>query len=235
MEKKLTLEQIDALHAFVRKHYVEFYDVELELVDHLANDIETQWQEAAQLSFEQALHIAFKKFGVFGFSDVVELKVNQLYMTYMKMIFREVGSFFTIPKIIFSLALYSLLFTIGYVYQETGIRILYVLFFFLIGFYLVVGTLWQKKLRRRQREMKMKFLLEDTATQIYAGGAVFSIISIFIQLSNFTSTMTNVILLTSVVALLLLFMGLWCYVAIFILKPQLEQEIHRLPQKYQIH
>lgn len=235
MERKLTSEEIGSLHSFVRKHYVEFYDVELELVDHLANDIETQWQEETQVSFEQALLIAFKKFGVYGFSDVVELKVNQLYMTYMKMILREVGSFFTIPKIIFSFALYLLLFTIGYVYQETGIWILYVLFFFLLGFYLVMGTRWQKKLRRRQREMKIKFLLEDTATQIYAGGAVFSIISIFIQLSNFTSTITNVLLVTSVVALLLLFMGLWCYVALFILKPQLEQEIQRLPQKYQIH
>lgn len=235
MQRKLTSEEIGALHAFVRKHYVEFYDVELELVDYLANDIETQWQKDTQLSFEQALEVAFKKFGVFGFSDVVELKVNQLYMSYVKMILREVGSFLTVPKIIFSFALYLLLFTIGYVYQETGIWVLYIIFFLLTGFYLVVGTRWQKKLRRRQRDRKIKFLLEDTAIQIYAGGAVFSGLSIFIQLPNLTSVMTNVVLLTSVLSLLLLFMGLWCYVAIFILKPQLEQEIHRLPQQYQLH
>jgi hypothetical protein len=42
---KLTIEQIDRLSLFTRQHYVEWYDLQSELVDHLANAIETQWQE----------------------------------------------------------------------------------------------------------------------------------------------------------------------------------------------
>jgi hypothetical protein len=38
-------------------------------VDHLANAIETQWQENPKLSFDQALNIEFKNLA-FGFMDV---------------------------------------------------------------------------------------------------------------------------------------------------------------------
>jgi hypothetical protein len=44
---KLTTEQIDLLLS--RQHYVEWYDLQSELVDHLANAIETQWQENQSL------------------------------------------------------------------------------------------------------------------------------------------------------------------------------------------
>ena len=42
---KLTQQQIDRLYQFTRQHYVEWYDLQTELVDHLANAIEAQWQE----------------------------------------------------------------------------------------------------------------------------------------------------------------------------------------------
>ena len=69
---ELTKNQIDELYKFTRKHYVYHYDVQSELVDHLANDIENIWQETPNLSFEQARYKSFKKFGIFGFMDVVE-------------------------------------------------------------------------------------------------------------------------------------------------------------------
>ena len=53
---KLTPEQIDRLYQFTRQHYVEWYDLQTELVDHLANSIEAQWQENPKKnSFEDAL------------------------------------------------------------------------------------------------------------------------------------------------------------------------------------
>lgn len=39
---KLSTEQIDYLYQFTRNHYVEYYDLQTELVDHLANAIEAQ-------------------------------------------------------------------------------------------------------------------------------------------------------------------------------------------------
>ena len=67
-------EQIEKLYQFTRAHYVEWYDLQTELVDHLAGDIEHILAKDPELSFEEALHSSFKKFGVFGFSDIVEKK-----------------------------------------------------------------------------------------------------------------------------------------------------------------
>jgi len=50
----LTEEHIDQLYKFTRKHFVEHYDVQTELVDHLANDIEQIWIDQPKLSFEEA-------------------------------------------------------------------------------------------------------------------------------------------------------------------------------------
>lgn len=36
--ERITPEHIDKLFAFTRKHLVEYHDVQLELVDHLANN-----------------------------------------------------------------------------------------------------------------------------------------------------------------------------------------------------
>jgi hypothetical protein len=107
---KLTPEQIDRLYQFTRQHYVEWYDLQTELVDHLANAIEQQWQENPKISFEDALQIEFKKFGIFGFMDVVEKRQAALNKRYNKIVWQHFTAFFTIPKII------STIFSIATVY-----------------------------------------------------------------------------------------------------------------------
>lgn len=64
---ELTENQIQQLYKFTEQHYVEWYDVQTELVDHLANGIEHQIGLNPELSFESALNNEFKKFGVLGF------------------------------------------------------------------------------------------------------------------------------------------------------------------------
>lgn len=231
--RTVTLQEIEQLHQFVRQHYVEFYDVELELVDHLAHDIEEQWRRDKGLPFESALDHAFKKFGIFGFTDVVDSKIDRLKGSYINMMLREVGTFFTIPKIVFSIALYLILFAIGYTYQEVGIWSLYCILFGIISLYIVVGAFWQRKVKQRQKRLNKRFLLEAVAIQSSAGGAFISFTSVMIQLPHLTSFIANTLLATCIVALLILFMGLWTYVAIYVLLPQLQREIHQLPQKYQ--
>jgi len=97
---KLTPEQIDRLYQFTRQHYVEWYDLQTELVDHLANAIEQQRQENPKISFEDALQIEFKKFGIFGFMDVVEQRQLALNKRYNKIVWQHFKAFFSIPKII---------------------------------------------------------------------------------------------------------------------------------------
>ncbi|MFD0992660.1 hypothetical protein [Tenacibaculum geojense] len=102
---KLTDTNITELYKFTRKHYVEHYDVQTELVDHLANDIEAIWEENPNLSFEKARDKSFKKFGVFGFMNVVEEKQKQLQKKYLKVILYFVKEWFKLPKLILTFLL----------------------------------------------------------------------------------------------------------------------------------
>ena len=125
--KKLTTEQIDVLFIFTKKHLVEHYDVQVELVDHLANAIEAQWKTNPNISFEDALQIEFKKFGVFGFTSLVEQKQRELIKYYNKMLWREVLKFVSIPKVVITILLYLYVFYILKNYGTLGEIIILVL------------------------------------------------------------------------------------------------------------
>ena len=101
---KLTPEQIDQLYSFTRQHYVEWYDLQSELVDHLANAIEQQGVGNPKISFEEALQIEFKKFGIFGFMDVVTEKQKFLSKKYESMIWSYYKEFFKLPTILLTLS-----------------------------------------------------------------------------------------------------------------------------------
>ncbi len=109
---KLNPKQIERLYQFTREHYVEWYDLQTELVDHLAHAIEEQWQQNPKISFEDALQIEFKKFGVFGFMEVVEKRQITLRKQYNKLVWSHFKDFFSIPKIIGTLSSIGLLFFI---------------------------------------------------------------------------------------------------------------------------
>lgn len=102
-------EHIDQLYAFTRQHFVEYYDLQTELVDHLAGGIESQWQQNPNLTFEEALQKEFKKFGVFGFMTVVEQRQAALTKKYNGLVAKHFKAIFKTPKILLSLTAVLLL------------------------------------------------------------------------------------------------------------------------------
>jgi hypothetical protein len=91
----LTEEQIETLFKFVKSKYVDFYDVQVELVDHLASEVETRMAESPGVTFDAALQQVYARFGIFGFLDVVEQRESavmrrnrKLWWTHFKGLFR---------------------------------------------------------------------------------------------------------------------------------------------------
>jgi hypothetical protein len=70
----LTKEQIDYLFEFCRMKGVACYDVQVELVDHLANAIEKEVAEHPDWSFQKALDVVFLSFGYRNFAPLVAEK-----------------------------------------------------------------------------------------------------------------------------------------------------------------
>jgi len=167
--KTLSDNQVDQLFEFTKQHYVEWYDVQVELVDHLANGIEIQWKEVPDTPFKDALAIEFKKFGIFGFSDLVEEKTMALNKFYRKQVWFYFKAFFRFPVIVGTLFYMGLLFLIFHHLDNK----LYVLVPFLIVFFLTLSmySINQKKqIKTRFIKTQKKWLIDNEFMQL--GGLI---------------------------------------------------------------
>lgn len=106
----LSKDQIDLLFEFTRKKYVQHYDVQVELVDHLAATIEAAISENPTLSFENALQKVYAGFGIFGFAKVVQEKQQAVEKLNSRLWRQAFVSYFTLPRI----ALTSMIFVLCY-------------------------------------------------------------------------------------------------------------------------
>ena len=174
---KLTQTHIEELYKFTRQHYVYHYDVQTELVDHLANDIEEISVENPNLSFEQARDKSFKKFGIFGFMDVIEAKQKQMNKRYWNIQVRFVKEWFTMPKLLTTILIFLGIYMVLQIkYSEFIIfgGLLLSVFFEMIYLYK------DRKAQKQKTEKKEKiFLLEEMIGQIKGGFVSVGLVNIF--------------------------------------------------------
>ncbi|MDX8341392.1 hypothetical protein SLH46_19495 [Draconibacterium sp. IB214405] len=100
MNRTITNEQTDQLFQFCRDHYVNHYDIQVELVDHLASAIEEQWEQNPDLSFHEGLKNSFKKFGIYGFSKIKVQKEKELRRKYNRLLWHFILEYYRWPKVI---------------------------------------------------------------------------------------------------------------------------------------
>lgn len=156
---KLYQDHIQELYKFTKAHYVEHYDLQTELVDHLANGIEQQWQKHPSLSFEEAKQREFKKFGVFGFMEVVEERRKAMRKKYRAILWSYFREWWSFPKIIGTLSAISIIFI--------GIRALPsgdVKFIMIAAIFLAFSILMFSRvihLRRKMEGLGNKWLLQE--------------------------------------------------------------------------
>jgi hypothetical protein len=185
---KLTAPQIDHLFTFTRQHYVEWYDLQSELVDHLANAIETQWQEKPKRNFDEALNVEFKKFGVFGFMDVIEKRQAILKKKYNGLVWQHFKDFFGIPKIVLTLVM-----TLGLylVLKLSDYREYIFLGIFLVLFIVIFYEVYKnhKATKKRKQSGEKRWLFEEIIHNYgYFGGILGLPINFMVQMFNHLET-----------------------------------------------
>ena len=96
---ELTEEQIQQLFYFTEKHCVRHYDLQVELVDHLADAVTAKMNEGSTpLSFEDAVQKEYAGFGVMGFSPIIASRQNAVLQQSNKEKLRLSKQYFTWPK-----------------------------------------------------------------------------------------------------------------------------------------
>jgi len=227
---KLTNQQVQDLYKFTRQHYVEYYDVQTELVDHLANDIEQIWEKEPNLSFEKARDKSFKKFGVFGFMGVLEEKQKAMSKKYLKILWGFAKEWFQLPKIIITLSSVCLLFLL--LSSSYGMYIYYGILLFFLGFLLEKYIHLRKISKERFQKTNKKWMLEH---MIYVTTSA----NIFVFISNlFNSThaakhLDNVYI-TLIVSVLFVSAFLIAYITLVVIPQKGEKLLEEVYPEYKL-
>ncbi len=225
---KITETQIEELYKFTREHFVYHYDVQTELVDHLANDIEQIWEAQPKLTFREARDISFKKFGVFGFMDVVEQKQKAMNKRYWKILLRFVKEWFTLPKVILTSLIFMLFFTV--LQSKYSEEIIIASIFILV----IVDLYYFFKSRGKKKKQQAKiFLLESMIGETRNGFSVLVFINIFniINLSdvNFNTMALYLLFLVAAFATL---MCIIFYITAFVMPSKAEELLKETYPEY---
>jgi len=227
---KLTQPQIQQLYTFTQEHYVDWYDVQTELVDHLANGIEEHLEQNPNTTFKSALDSEFKKFGIMGFNDVIEEKTKALNKQYRVLVWKYFKNFFKLPKIILTLFLiwgyYSLL-----VFLENRFWLLLITCFILLFFPLRFFYKQVKRIKFLKKEAGKKWLFDSIVLQLGGLSQIFNIgiyVSIILDLERRILSITTLIVLSSFIIVFALVL----YISIFVVAPKLRKEMTKQHPEY---
>ena len=155
----LTSEQIESLFTFCRKHFVYYYDVQVELVDHLANAVEAEMKAVPEITFEKALEKVHAGFGIFGFAPLVAEKEKMAIKKERRLFWNICKEQFRWPKILLFFLLTILMFTL-FSTDLISMKWSIITIIFLAGFCNLYQTL---KVSRTISKSGKKFLLSGMA------------------------------------------------------------------------
>lgn len=226
---RLSQLQIQQLYTFTQKHYVEWYDVQTELVDHLANGIEEHLKQNPNATFDSALNSEFKKFGIMGFSDVIEEKTKALNKRYRKLVWKYFKDFFRLPKIILTLFLIWVYYVALHNVENRFVIIIptFIILFTIPLYYFRVRI---KSMKRIKKQTGKKWLFDNATLQL---GGLNSILNIGVYCSIiFDSKLQWNTLQELICSVLIISFALALYISIFIVSPKLRIEAAKQHPEY---
>ena len=94
-ERKLTEEEIELIYDFCYERNVSEYEIQAELVDHLASAIEENWKENPEISFFDNLFEIYRQFGTDGFQTLTKSKKRAFRNKKTWLVDKKTWSFFS--------------------------------------------------------------------------------------------------------------------------------------------
>jgi hypothetical protein len=155
----LTDEQVQELYAYCNRKGIHYYDVQVEIVDHMANAIEAKMQADPSMEFKKALEEVHVSFGSFGLKEIVRSKSIYMRKSYKQMRRKLLWSYFTFPKVALTILLILLVTT----YQQFSVSANMLMYGLsamgLVFLYMFISQeLLNKKIRKQHRQ---KLLMTD--------------------------------------------------------------------------
>jgi len=105
MKVILNKKQITHISKLIEKKGVNYYDVNLEMTDHVASEVE-EMMFVDGIDFLIALKQVFSRYGRFHFMKIEEEQTKKIQKQSLKQSWKSFVQFFTLPKILITVALF---------------------------------------------------------------------------------------------------------------------------------
>lgn len=194
--------QLEQIETFVKSKYVEYYDIQVELVDHLASNIEQEMDSNPNLDFDKALTNGYKKFGIFGFSDFVEERQKAVYSQSIKKYWKTFFEFFKIPNFVYSLLIFTLFYLVAKNANGAILVVVFIMVFILVAAFSIYFSFIQK------RKQKLKLVQREYQPfWISLSGFILNLSSFFLNKNEKEFIFFNPLIIASFLTILII--GTW--------------------------
>ena len=115
---KLTQEQTQYIFDYVSSFDIKWYELQVELTDHMVSRMEELWAADPELTFHQVKHYAEEKFGRNGFKVIEKERTLILRKEFRKEQWNMVKEYFKFPKIIVSALVIFIIYNATFYFNE---------------------------------------------------------------------------------------------------------------------
>ena len=115
---KLTNEQIEYVSNYIESKDIKWYELQVELTDHMVSSMEEFWEQNPDLSFEQVQENTFKKFTKPELKAIEKQRTKILGKEVRQAQYKLVDEYLKFPKIFVSLVLVFIAFKISFHFDK---------------------------------------------------------------------------------------------------------------------
>jgi hypothetical protein len=172
---KLTTKQVDAVFDYVASNDIKWYELQIELTDHLVSIMEEMWSADSQLSFQQVKYQAEQRFGRNYFKEIEAERRKILQKQFNLNQRKMVSEYLKFPKIALSILMVFVVYRISFYFEDSSfyIKILYGI---LLGASLFTMLNWY----RYRKINGKKFLSLETVLRVNNKAMSFSYFAILL-------------------------------------------------------
>lgn len=137
MKKKLTAEQVVYISTYIESKDIKWYELQVELTDHMITSMEEFWAKDPDLTFHQVKQYAEDKFGRNGFKAIEEERMQILRKQYRSVQWKMIADYLKFPKIFASLLALIISYKLSF-YFDKPVKFIALLYVFFCALYIPV-------------------------------------------------------------------------------------------------
>lgn len=132
---KLTTQQIEYVENYIISKDIKWYELQIELTDHMVTSMEEFWRKDPELTFHQVKQYAEDTFGRKGFKAIEEERTQILKREFRKTQWKMITAYLKFPKIFACLLALIISYKLSF-YFDKPVKFISALFVFLLALYI---------------------------------------------------------------------------------------------------